>query len=152
MDTEDRAIAKSRDIFPKDDNPDARIREVRTWLKSTGITTLEPVTLFEEQLDRTTVAQLEKRADEFNAARTIDAIKKVKLMGMPRQAVLKPAHAIYRLQGLVFALGDRVVMVQDSAVGGVILAMKGIVIGLNTNTIDVVWDVPFMGGDTLGGR
>ncbi|KAG2351406.1 hypothetical protein BDR07DRAFT_1386025 [Suillus spraguei] len=49
-----------------------------------------------------------------------------------------------------FALGDRVTMVQDS--GGVPLSAKGVVIGLNTKSMDVVWDVPFMSGTTLGDR
>jgi len=70
--------------------------------------------------------------------------------GIPRQAVLKPAHAVYRLQNQHFALGDRVTMVQDS--GGVPLSVKGVVIGLNSKTMDVVWDVPFMSGVTLGDR
>ncbi len=82
----------------------------------------------------------------------MDQIKKVKVMGLPRQVVLKPAHAIYRLQGQIFSLGDRVMMVQDSAVGGIPLSLKGVVIGINAESIDVVWDVPFMGGSTLGGR
>jgi 5'-3' exoribonuclease 1 len=30
--------------------------------------------------------------------------------------------------------------------------MKGVVVGLNSTSVDVVWDVPFMGGETLGGR
>ena len=41
-------------------------------------------------------------------------------------------------------------MVQDS--GGVPLSVKGAVIGLNAKSIDVVWDVPFMSGVTLGDR
>lgn len=43
-------------------------------------------------------------------------------------------------------------MVQEYASGGVPLAMKGVVVGLNSTSVDVVWDVPFMGGETLGGR
>ena len=68
--------------------------------------------------------------------------------GIPRQAVLKPSHAVYRLQNQRFALGDRVTMVQDS--GGVPLSVKGVVIGLNAKSMDVVWDVPFMSGTTMG--
>jgi hypothetical protein len=64
--------------------------------------------------------------------------------------VLKPAHAVYRLQNQHFALGDRVTMVQDS--GGVPLSAKGVVIGLNAKSMDVVWDVPFMSGGTLSDR
>jgi 5'-3' exoribonuclease 1 len=81
-----------------------------------------------------------------------DSIKRAVVKGIPRQAVLKPSHAIYRLQGQSFFLGDRVIMVQDAAAGGVPLAMKGVVVGIGNRDIDVVWDVPFMGGETLGGR
>lgn len=41
-------------------------------------------------------------------------------------------------------------MVQDS--GSVPLAAKGVVVGLNVDSIDIVWDVPFISGTTLGGR
>jgi hypothetical protein len=77
-------------------------------------------------------------------------VKKAIVKGIPRQAVLKPSHAMYRLQSQRFALGDRVTMVQDS--GGVPLSAKGVVIALNTRTMDVLWDVPFMAGTTMGGR
>jgi 5'-3' exoribonuclease 1 len=77
-------------------------------------------------------------------------MKKAIVKGIPRQAVLKPAHAIYRLQNQHFALGDRVTMVQDT--GGVPLSVKGVVIGLNAKSMDVVWDNPFVSGVTLGDR
>jgi 5'-3' exoribonuclease 1 len=41
-------------------------------------------------------------------------------------------------------------MVQDS--GGVPLSVKGVVVGLNAKSMDVVWDVPFMAGITMGDR
>ena len=69
---------------------------------------------------------------------------------VPRRAVLKPEDAVYRLQNQKFDLGDRVVMVQES--GGVPLSAKGVVIGLNTKNVDVVWDVPFISGTTLNNR
>lgn len=72
------------------------------------------------------------------------------MKGIPRQAVLKPSHAMYRLQGQRFSLGDRMTMVMDS--GAVPLAAKGVVLGLNEKNMDVVWDVPFMSGTTLGDR
>jgi 5'-3' exoribonuclease 1 len=78
------------------------------------------------------------------------SIKKAIVKGTPRQAVLKPSHAIYRLQNQHFAVGDRVTMVQDS--GGVPLCAKGVVIGLHAKSMDVVWDVAFMSGVTLGDR
>jgi hypothetical protein len=77
-------------------------------------------------------------------------MKKVIVNGIPRQAVLKPAHAVYRLQNQRFDIGDRVAMVKDS--GSVPLSIKGVVIGINAKTLDVVWDVSFMSGSTLGNR
>jgi 5'-3' exoribonuclease 1 len=77
-------------------------------------------------------------------------MKKVIVNGIPRQGVLKPAHVAYRLQNQWFDIGDRVVMVKDS--GPVPLSIKGVVIGINAKTLDVVWDVSFMSGSTLGDR
>lgn len=96
------------------------------------------------------MAEIEKLADSFTANKSSSTIKKAIVKGIPRQAVLKPAHAVYRLQNQSFALGDRVTMVQDS--GGVSLSAKGVVIGLNTKSMDVVWDNMFMSGTTLGDR
>ena len=88
--------------------------------------------------------------DEFTKNKSSKQFKKAIVKGIPRQAVLKPAHALYRLQNQYFAIGDRVTMIQDS--GGVPLSVRGVVIGLNAKSIDVVWDVPFMSGGTLGAR
>jgi hypothetical protein len=99
-------------------------------------------------------------------------IKKALVKSIPRQAVLKPSNAVYKLQNQKFALGDRVVMVLDS--GGVPLGAKGIVVAINApsgptsgasnsggataaasggkRNMDVVWDVPFMSGTSLGDR
>ncbi|KAJ6450152.1 exonuclease II [Mycena sanguinolenta] len=142
-------IAKASDILRVPD-PDARVREAKAWLKSKGVRDFEPVSLSCDQLNKDTVTEIEKLADSFTANKSTPAIKKAIVKGIPRQAVLKPAHAVYRLQNQQFALGDRVTMVQDS--GGVPLSVKGVVIGLNAKSMDVVWDVPFMAGVTLGDR
>jgi len=126
------------------------VKEVKNWLKSKGVRDFEPVSLFCDQLGKETVAEIEKLADSFAAGRSTSTIKKAIVKGIPRQAVLKPAHAVYRLQNQSFALGDRVTMVQDS--GGVHLSAKGVVIGLNSKSMDVVWDNSFMSGVTLGDR
>lgn len=97
-----------------------------------------------------TVGEIEKLEDEMTKNKANSSIKKAIVKGIPRRAVLKPTHAIYRLQSQQFALGDRVTMVQDS--GGVPLSVKGVVIGLNAKTMDVIWDVPFISGGTLGDR
>jgi 5'-3' exoribonuclease 1 len=94
--------------------------------------------------------ELEQLADSLTKSKSSSAIKKAIVKNIPRQAVLKPAHAVYRLQNQKFALGDRVTMVRDS--GAVPLSVKGVVIGINSKTMDVLWDVPFMSGGTLGDR
>lgn len=142
-------MLRAVDVLPGA-NPDARVKDIRSWLKSKGVQDFEAVTLFCDQLGKETITQIEKLADNFNGNRSTTGIKKAIVKGIPRQAVLKPAHAIYRLQGQRFALSDRVIMVQDS--GGVPLGAKGVVVGLNTKTMDVVWDMPFMSGTTLGDR
>ena len=77
-------------------------------------------------------------------------IKKVIVNDTPPQAVLKPLHAIYRLRSQTFDLGDRVTNVRDSGI--VPLSATGVVVGINAKSIDVLWDVPFMSGTTLGDR
>jgi 5'-3' exoribonuclease 1 len=89
-------------------------------------------------------------ADKFNQGRSTSAFKRAMVKNVPRRAVLKPEHAVYRLQNQKFDLGDRVIMVQES--GGVPLSAKGVVISLNAKSIDVVWDVPFISGTTLNNR
>lgn len=96
------------------------------------------------------MTELEQLEDSFRASKTPANIKKAIVKGIPRQAVLKPSHAIYRLQNQRFELGDRVIMVQDT--GGVPLTAKGVVVGLNSNSMEVVWDNAFLSGTTLSGR
>lgn len=96
------------------------------------------------------MAEIVTLADECNERKSADGIKKAIVKGIPRQALLKPAHALYRLHTQKFSLGDRVIMVQDS--GSIPLAIKGVVVGINNKSMDVVWDVPFMSGTTLGDR
>ncbi|KAI6154652.1 exonuclease II [Pisolithus tinctorius] len=145
-DTDD--MARASDIFSE--NADAGVRQVKTWLKSKGVRDFEPVSLYSDQLTKETVKEIETFADSVNKKRSHSAIRKAMVKGIPRHAVLKPSHAIYRLQNQHFELGDRVTMVQDS--GGVPLAAKGVVIGINAKTMDVAWDVPFISGVTLGDR
>jgi 5'-3' exoribonuclease 1 len=96
------------------------------------------------------VAEIETLANQLYTGKSAGPFKKAVVKGIPRRAVLKPSDAVYRLQNQRFSLGDRVTMVKDS--GGVPLSVKGVVVGLNAKTIDVVWDVPFMSGGTLGDR
>lgn len=148
LDDDGDDMAQAYDIF--DEKADECVREVKAWLKSNGVRDFEPVSLFSDQLTKETVSDIEALADNINKNRSSSGIKKAIVKGIPRHAVLKPSHAIYRLQNQHFMLGDRVTMVQDS--GGVPLAAKGVVIGINAKTMDVAWDIPFMSGVTLGDR
>ncbi|KXN82677.1 5'-3' exoribonuclease 1, partial [Leucoagaricus sp. SymC.cos] len=149
LDVDGDAIALASDVF-RDYKPDERVREVKGWLKAKGVSNFEPVSLFCDQLSKETVAELEALTDSLTKNKQPSDFKKAIVKGIPRQAVLKPGHAVYRLQNQKFQLGDRVTMVRDS--GAVPLSVKGIVIGLNTKSMDVLWDVPFMSGVTLGDR
>mgnify|MGYP006876475224 CR=1 FL=1 len=80
----------------------------------------------------------------------MDKIKQARIVGIPRQGVLKPAHAATRLRDQHFELGDRVITVAET--GSVPLSAKGVVVGVQSQFVDVVFDVQFMGGTTLGGR
>ncbi|KAI0091131.1 exonuclease II [Irpex rosettiformis] len=143
------AMIRASDIFPEE-VADIKVKEAKNWLQSKGVRSFEPVSLYCDQLKKETVKEIENLADSLTAKQSRDAIKKAMVKNIPRQAVLKPAHAVYRLQSQHFALGDRVTMIQDS--GAVPLSVKGVVIGLNVKSMDVVWDVAFMAGTTLGDR
>ncbi|TFK27928.1 hypothetical protein FA15DRAFT_585426 [Coprinopsis marcescibilis] len=143
------AIARATDIFPNGD-ADARVKEIKAWLKAKGVRDLEAVSLFCDQLSKDTIMEIEQLEDTITKSKSSSQIKKAIVKGIPRQAVLKPAHAVYRLQNQYFALGDRVTMVQDSGI--VPLAVKGVVVGLNAQSMDVVWDVPFISGSNLNAR
>lgn len=96
------------------------------------------------------IEAIENWANALTQGKSIDACKRALVKGIPPGAVLKPSHATYRLQNQAFVLGDRVTMVSDS--GSVPLCARGVVIGVNPTTVDVVWDTAFMSGTTLGDR
>jgi 5'-3' exoribonuclease 1 len=102
-----------------------------------------------DQLDADTVKKIEAAVAQLPSNQA-DAYKQKRVNGVPRQALLHPTHAEGRLQSQAFSVGDRVVYVQNS--GKVDIAMRGTVVGVNTSTLDVVFDAPIMSGSTLGGR
>ncbi|KIY46224.1 hypothetical protein FISHEDRAFT_66523 [Fistulina hepatica ATCC 64428] len=152
LDASGDAMARGEDLFPDGDSI-AQVKAIKAWLKIKGVPNFEPVSLFADKLpqkEQDVVAKLEQLSDTYNTKRSSSNIKKAIVRNIPRQAVLKPAHAVYRLQSQRFALGDRVTMIQDS--GAVPLSFKGSVVGLTAKHMDVVWDVPFMAGTTLDNR
>lgn len=129
----------------------AKFAEITAWLKSIESKSFEKVPLDAEQLDSDVVMLLQDAADKLNAGPP--PIGK-KLKGVPRNALLKPSDAEHRLGNQKFALGDRIVYVQDS--GRVPIATRGTVVGITrtsrTTLLDVVLDVTFMSGTSLDGR
>ena len=136
-------------------NPDeakAKVKEIQAWLKEAEAKSLERVPLEAEQLDSEIVKLIEQAADE--ALRTEPPPENKTLGGVPRNGLLKPSDAQWRLGNQRFQLGDRVIYVADS--GKVPIASKGTVVGLTLTTretwLDVVFDVSFMSGTSLGDR
>ncbi|KAJ9477665.1 5'-3' exoribonuclease 1 [Pseudozyma hubeiensis] len=133
---------------------DEKMAQLKDWIKAKGVRDLETVPLYAEQLSKETVQNIEaftaRLVDTRTAIGAASQVKRVFIKGIPRTALLKPSHAPFRLQAQRFELGDRVIMVQDS--GNVPLSARGVVVGINSNSLEVVFDVPFLSGTTLGDR
>jgi 5'-3' exoribonuclease 1 len=139
------------DFYPEDIAM-AKIKDIKNWLKSIEAKHFEKVPLDAEQLDSDVVKLIEVDADRLVQTQSQPEIKRLK--SVPRQGLLKPADVEHRLGNQRFSLGDRVVYAQDS--GKVPIATRGTVVGLTrtprTVLLDVVFDVSFMSGTSLGDR
>ena len=144
-------IYQDTDFYPADIVKQKMI-EIKNWLKSIQSRGLDKVSLEAQQLDGDTVKRIEEAVDEWLANGDQKVPKSIN--NVPRRALLKPADAEHRCSDQKFVIGDRVVYVQDS--GKVPIGSRGTVIGLTQTTmltlLDVVWDVTFMSGTTLGER
>lgn len=130
----------------------ARVKEIGAWLKSAQTSKFERVPLDAEQLDSVVVMRLaEEGANVFTNSHEVE-VKNMK--GVPRSAIMKPSDAELFLSNQRFALGDRVSFLSSS--GKVPLGSRGTVVGLSRTAnhvlLDVVWDLTFMSGTTLGDR
>jgi 5'-3' exoribonuclease 1 len=129
-----------------------KVKEIGAWLKEVESKSFEKVPLDAEQLDSDTVKYIEQAADN-NYGLTQDFETK-RINKVPRVALLKPSDAEQRLGNQKFAIGDRIVYVQDS--GRVPIGSCGTVIGktrtVRTTLLDVVFDATFMSGSSLGER
>jgi hypothetical protein len=139
------------DFYPKE-TASAKFKEIVAWLKSIESKHFEKVPLDADQLDSDVVMAVETAANNALASGPAPEFKKLK--GVPRNALMKPSDAEHRLGNQRFHLGDRVVYVQDS--GRVPIATRGTVVGISrtplTTLLDVVFDVTFMSGTSLGER
>ncbi|KAI9807063.1 MAG: hypothetical protein M1825_005780 [Sarcosagium campestre] len=145
-------IYKPTDFYPAE-TAAKKMQEIQTWLKKVALTqSFEKVPLEAEQMDSDTVKLIEEAADR--QMQSSQGVEGKKIKGVPRNALLKPSDAEHRLGGQHFAMGDRVVYVQDS--GRVPIATRGTVVGLTrtsrTTLLDIVFDVTFMSGTSLGDR
>ena len=130
----------------------SKIKEMQAWLKLVESKNFEKVPLEAEQLDSEAVKKIEVAADK--ATENGPPIEGKKIKGVPRNALLKPSDAEHRLGNQHFEIGDRIVYVQDS--GRVPIASRGTVVGLTrtsrTILLDIIFDVTFMSGTSLGDR
>lgn len=129
-----------------------RTKQLKQWIKNKGVRELEAVPLFAEQLGKDTIAIIEAFTEQLAGQRSLQSatVKRTVVKGLPRTALLKPSHAPFRLQAQHFELGDRVIACSDS--GTVPLSARGVVVGINSSSIEVVFDIPFLAGTTLGDR
>ncbi|WFC96839.1 exonuclease II Exo2 [Malassezia brasiliensis] len=138
------------DLFPQ--NTAERIQALVAFEKQHKLRELEDVPIYVDRLETQTVATLEA-ATRILARKRAESgtfgIKRQILRGLPRYALLKPDQARMRVPTQHFHLGDRVVNVLDF--GAVPPAAKGTVVGLGANSIDVVFDAPYLGGTSLNG-
>ena len=140
-------------VFPGDPaNAVAKVAEIKAWLKEIESKSFDKVPLEAEQLDSEVVLQIERAADHEVMSEPAPETKTIG--GIPRSALLKPSDAQWRLGNQQFRLGDRIIYTADS--GKVPIASKGTVVGLTQTSretwLDIVFDVSFMSGTTLGDR
>lgn len=144
-------IFEATDFYPAA-TAKTKIKEIQNWLKSVESKNFEKVPLEAVQLDSEVVKQVEQAADQ--AVQHGPAVEGKKIKGVPRNALLKPSDAEQRLGNQRFSPGDRLVYAQDS--GRVPIATRGTVVGITrtsrTTLLDVVFDVTFMSGTSLGDR
>lgn len=141
-------ITQASEFFPEDTA--AKVEEIKEWIKEKGVRDFEKVSLYSDQMEKEEVQQIERLQDKLYASKKPEHFKQALLKNIPRRALLKPEHATLRLQNQRFGVGDRVMTVTET--GSVPLAFKGVVVGIQAGFIDVVFDIAFMGGTTLGGR
>ncbi|KAG9245415.1 XRN 5'-3' exonuclease N-terminus-domain-containing protein [Calycina marina] len=142
---------KQSDFYDEKDAV-VKIREIVEWLKSIESNKFEKVPLDAEQLDSDIVKAIEEKADSLLVKSAQPQGKVVN--GVPRGALLKPADAEQRLGNQKFTLGDRVIYIPET--GRVPIATRGTVVGISrtprTTLLDVVFDLTFMSGTSLGER
>ncbi|KAI9203281.1 XRN 5'-3' exonuclease N-terminus-domain-containing protein [Polychytrium aggregatum] len=137
------------DFYPEEIAKD-KLQEMEDFLKQAGVKSLDIAPLDAQSLAKETIMNIEQEIDRIVESTGPIKIKYITVKNVPRQAVLKPAHAKHRLSHQTFGLGDRVVYAFDE--GSVGLGAKGTVVGIDGKTLDILFDAPFMTGQDLDRR
>ncbi|KAI8453508.1 hypothetical protein BY996DRAFT_6414588 [Phakopsora pachyrhizi] len=111
-------VTSADDFLPVDLN--GRISAIRACVKEKGV-----------QDFKKAIAQVELITEKFLVNQNPENMQQSIIKNVPRKAILKPAHAIERLRGQKFLLGDRVTMVSDS--GMVPISARGTVLSITDN-------------------
>jgi len=78
-------MGRASDVFT-DGDPDSKVLEVKSWLKSRAVRDFEQVSLLVDQLTKDTVAEIKKLADACSENKSATAIKKAMVKGIPSSA------------------------------------------------------------------
>lgn len=131
-------------------NP-AELKAISQWLKAAKAD-MQQVSLESESLTKFSIAAIENFMDDF-ISKPLPLDKK-DVKGVPMQAVINPSVSSELLRAQRFDLGDRVIYVQES--GKVPKLSKGTVVGITAEgrktSLAVVFDVPLVGGNNMGGK
>ncbi|KAI8458093.1 hypothetical protein BY996DRAFT_6430324 [Phakopsora pachyrhizi] len=119
-------VTSADDFFPVDLN--GRISAIRAWVKEKGVQDFEKA-----------IAQIKLITEKFLVNQNPENMQQAIIKNIPRNAILKPAHAIERLRG--------VTMVSDS--GMVPISARGTVLSITDKMVEVVFDGPFIGRTSL---
>ena len=136
------------DLFGANEAP-KRMAQLKEWLKSIGSKQFVQVPIPTVALQKSVVETLEQRIDSYTAS-SVPTGKYTVVNGFPRKFVLKPSHSKFRLLDQKFGLGDRIVATLNQGI--MPLGSKGTVIGIDGEFLEVLLDLPLMGGTDLDGR
>jgi len=134
------------DIFPEDEAKE-KVEKIQQWLNENE--TGNVVNIETEILEQDVVSKIEDFV-ESKLKEGIEPPKTLRLKNIQRNKVLKPCHAEYRLGDQQFSVGDRIIGVQDYE--NIPLGLKGTVIAVKKNNVDILFDQQHMSCSDLGGR
>ncbi|KAJ1920217.1 exonuclease II Exo2 [Mycoemilia scoparia] len=132
---------------------DQQLMVVKRWLKENN-KAHSKVTLDSNAMAAEPIAHIIQGIKESGSLKTTTA----KISNIPREHILKPADAPYRLATQKFGLGDRVMYAMDRG-GFAKLGDMGFVVGVKVDSetgfatlVDIVFDNPIVSGHDLDGR